>query len=130
MSTLEGIPGIESFIRCKVIQDRQTHRQLSNMLKQMYPSMRGLSAANVKRFCKAHYIHRTSRLSDSQLDTAVRLCVGKVSDLSSSLSCPTAKPLAWIMCGNSDVDNHRYVLDVDPMINFHPSVVNGAILVT
>ena len=78
-ATLEGITGIEDFVRRRIVEDRVFHKRLSEELMSMYPHIRrGLSQMSVRRFCDAHNIHATSRLTDSELDTAVRSCVRKV----------------------------------------------------
>ena len=79
MATLEDISGVEDFIRRRIVEDRVSHKRLSEELMSMYPYVRrGLSQMSVRRFCDAHNIHATLRLTDSELDTAVRSCVRKV----------------------------------------------------
>ena len=34
-----------------VLTKRKTHQEISNVIRERYPDMRGLSAMNVKRFC-------------------------------------------------------------------------------
>lgn len=80
MAALEDIPHIQGFVRQRIVEDRISHHRLSNELKQIYPNMRGLSAMSVRRFCRNNDIHATSRISDIQLDTAVRNCIVQVSD--------------------------------------------------
>ena len=79
MATLEEIAGIEDFIRKRIVEDRVTHQRLSQELKLKYPYIRrGLSQMSIRRFCEAHDIHASSRITDSELDAAVRRCISKV----------------------------------------------------
>ena len=66
-------------IRQKVERDHATHAQISDELTSMSPGERGFSASNVKRFCLAKNIHKTSRMSDSEVEHAVGQAVQKVS---------------------------------------------------
>ena len=65
MSALEDQ---EAFIRSEVEDERWTHKQVSDYLKEHFPGRRGYS---VERFCSDKDIHKTSRISDQQLDEAV-----------------------------------------------------------
>ena len=75
MATLEGLSGIELFIREKVEGQRKTHQEVSDELVLLHPSVRGLSWMSVRRFCSEHGIHKTLRLDDHYLDQAVALNV-------------------------------------------------------
>ena len=78
MATVEEITGIENFIRIRIVEDRVSHKCLSEELMSMYPHIkRGLSQMSVRRFCDAYNIHGTSRLTDAELDTAVSGCIKK-----------------------------------------------------
>lgn len=78
MALLDTIPGID-FIRDKIEQGA-TQEVLSDRLKALYPLIpRGLSCRSVRRFYEAYYIHSSSRLSDTQLDTVVKTSIHKVS---------------------------------------------------
>ena len=80
MALLDTIPGVD-FIRDKIEQGA-THKALGDELKALYPLIsRGLSYRSVRRFCEAHDIHSSSRLSDVQLDTVVKTSIHKVSYL-------------------------------------------------
>ena len=82
MATLEEFTGIEDFIR-RIVEGRVSHKHLSEELMSMYPHIkRSLSQMSVRRFCDAHNIHGTSRLTDAELDTAVSGCVRKVRERS------------------------------------------------
>ena len=78
MATLEGLPGIELFIRQRVEEQRKTHQEVSDELMFLHPGVRGLSRMSVRRFCCEHNIHKTSRLDDRTLDRAVALSVMRV----------------------------------------------------
>ena len=78
MATLEGLPGIELFIRQRVEEQRKTHQEVSDELMLLHPGVRGLSRMSVRRFCCQHYIHKTSRLDECTLDRAVALNVMRV----------------------------------------------------
>ncbi len=78
MATLDSIVGIEALVRRKVVEERKTHQQISDELKEVYPRMKGHSSRSVRRFCDKHNIHVTSRLTDDQLDRVVAASVSKV----------------------------------------------------
>ena len=73
MATLEGLPGIELFIRQRVEEQQKTHQEVSDELMLLHPGVRGLSRMSVRRFCCQHYIHKTSRIDECTLDRAVAL---------------------------------------------------------
>ena len=80
MAVLETIPGIEEYIRKRVVEDRATHKVVSEELNLLFPWVsRGLSSRSIRRFCEAHNFHATSRLADTQLDMVVRSRIHKVS---------------------------------------------------
>lgn len=70
---------LEDFIREKVEKEKWTYRKLSLYLQQVYPSERGFSIRSLERFCSLKDIHRTQRLTGSELDNAVSEAIGKVS---------------------------------------------------
>ena len=78
MTTLEGLPGIELFIRQRVEEQQKTHREVSDELMLLHPGVRGLSRMSVQCFCCQRYIQETSRLDDCTLDRAVALNVMRV----------------------------------------------------
>ena len=78
MATLEGLSGIELFIREKVEGQWKTHEEVSDELMLLHPSVRGFSRMSVRRFCSEHGIHKTSRLDDHYLDQVVALNVMRV----------------------------------------------------
>lgn len=81
MATIATIPGAHALVRKLVVDDRKSHRDISDELRRRYPSTRGLSARSVRRFCETHDIHSTSRVSDLELDAYVRNGVARVSVL-------------------------------------------------
>lgn len=78
MATVEAIPGIESFVRSRIVHERKTHQQVSDELIRSNPGMKGLSTRSVRRFCEKFGIHASSRLSNSELDRVVSSSVSKV----------------------------------------------------
>ena len=76
MASLEEL---EDFIREKIETERWTHRRLSAYLQQVYCGGRGFSVRSLQRFCSAKGIHKTSRLSAQEIDTAVSDSIAKVS---------------------------------------------------
>ena len=68
----------EDFIRQKVEKDHTTHAPISEELKTMFPEKRGFSVRSVTRFCAYHNIHKTSRMSQDEVDHAVNQAVLKV----------------------------------------------------
>ena len=81
MALLDTIPGIELVIRRMVVQEKKTYQAVSNELNSMFPNSSGQSTRSVRRYCDAHDIHATSRLSDGGLDTLVSNCVRKVHEI-------------------------------------------------
>ena len=80
MAVMATIPGIEDYVRKRIVEDRATHKVVSEELKRMYPSVsRGLSSRSIRRFCETRDIHASSRLSDTQLDIVMRTNIHKVS---------------------------------------------------
>ena len=51
-----------------VLTKRKTHQEISNILKERHPDMRGLSAMNVRRFCNKNGMRTRTTLDDSELD--------------------------------------------------------------
>ena len=78
MAAVEAIPGIESFVRSRIVHERKTHQQVSDELIRSNPGMKGLSTRSVRRFCEKFGIHASSRLSNSELDRVVSSSVSKV----------------------------------------------------
>ena len=78
MATLATIPGVEGYIRHSIEIRYLTHEQLSRELSARYPTVRGLSAASVKRYCLQNDIHRTARIDQQSLDRLVYLNVMRV----------------------------------------------------
>ena len=77
--SLRSIPGIESLLKKKVVDERKSYETVSQELKSAYPSLtRGLSARSIRRYCSDHGIQSTSRLTDAQMDRVVAAQVAKV----------------------------------------------------
>lgn len=60
------------------VQNGFTHQQISVELQQLYPGCPGLSTRSVRRFCENNNIHRSSRLSASEVDAVVEQAVHQV----------------------------------------------------
>ena len=75
---MNTIPGLEDLVRNLVVNQRRTHKFVSEILQSTYPSLSGLSARSVRRFCRQHAIHGTSRLTDNDIDNCVRGSIRKV----------------------------------------------------
>ena len=78
MASLEVL---EALIREKVESEKLSHRRLTGHLQQqqLYPGERGFSVRSLERFCSTKGIHKTSRLSEPEIDTAVSDNITKVS---------------------------------------------------
>ena len=61
----------EAFVRSKIEDERWTHKQVSDYLKEHFPGRTGYIVCSVERFCSDKDIHKTSQISDGQLDEAV-----------------------------------------------------------
>ena len=74
---------MEEYISVDLVRDfvlrKLTHKQISEELQRENPGVRGLSEMSVRRFCFKHNIHRTTQISDGELDCAVRKAVSQVS---------------------------------------------------
>ena len=77
---LASVPGVDSFIRKLVIEEKRSHLYISEELKKRYPTVsRGLSARTVRRYCADNGIHKTSRLNEDAIDRLVRTNIERVS---------------------------------------------------
>ena len=70
---------METFIRDKIAQENWTHSRLCNYLKRRYPNSRGISIRSIQRFCADKDIHKTCRLTTSELDEVVSEAIRTVS---------------------------------------------------
>ena len=61
-----------------VLMERKTHEEISCLLKQSYPHMRGLSAMSVRRFCNEHEICTRTKLNDEQIIEEVSKAMAQV----------------------------------------------------
>lgn len=79
MSAITDIdPGLKNFIIKKLVHEGLTYEQLSIVLQQMYPGNRGFSVRSLQRYCSRENIHKTSRLSDTELHYVVQESVLQV----------------------------------------------------
>ena len=78
MAVLEDL-GVLSFVE-RSLKNGSTHKAITEDLRTLYPGVRGISVRSLKRFCAAHQLHSTSRLTDQALDVLVSFAVQTVSD--------------------------------------------------
>ena len=71
MAAISSLPGIESCMREFVEELGLSYVLISEVLKRMYPDVRGFSPMSVRRYCRTRGIRKTSRLDDVQLDVEV-----------------------------------------------------------
>ena len=78
MCTIDKFDDMESFIRYKIEVENCSQKELSALLQQSFPGMKGLSVRSLQRFCSSQDIHRTSRLEEDELDQVVEESVNQV----------------------------------------------------
>ena len=78
MATIGTLPNIEREMRDFVQTQRLFHKQISDLLNQKYPGIRGFSPMSVRRYCRSLGISKTSQLNDAQLDQAIVQSVAEV----------------------------------------------------
>ena len=61
-----------------VLTKRKTHQEISNILKERHPDMRGLSANNVRGFCNENEIKTWKTLDDSGIEKEVTKSITEV----------------------------------------------------
>lgn len=67
-----------NFVRDLFLRRKKTHAEISNILKQMYPGVKGFSERTVRRFCLNNNIGR-DRITTDELEEHVGTAVKKVS---------------------------------------------------
>lgn len=67
----------DAFIR-EGLSNNSTYIAIAMELQQRYPSVRGLSARSVRRYCNDHQMSRSSRLTSSEVDDVVERAVSSV----------------------------------------------------
>ena len=65
-------------IKPLVLTEIKTHQEISNILKERYPNMRGLSAINVRRFCNENGKKTRTTLNDSEIEKKVTKSIAQV----------------------------------------------------
>lgn len=78
MATLESM---HDFVKDKLVKERWTHSKISGYLQQAHPGIQGFNIHSVQRFCSVNSIHKTSKLSDQQLDQVVSNQIEQVCEL-------------------------------------------------
>ena len=61
-----------------VLRKSKTHQEISNILRERYPDIRGSSAMNVRRFCNETGIRTRTTLDDSEVEKEVTRSVAEV----------------------------------------------------
>ena len=72
--TLPMVLWFFGFFNSLVLTKRKTHQEISNVSRERYPDMRGLSTMNVKRICN----EIRSTLNDSQIEREVTKFIAQV----------------------------------------------------
>lgn len=62
------------YVACQRKNGR-TYAEISEQLKQMFPSQKGLSERSVRRFCK---LHRLTKMDEEEVDEVVEQAVDEV----------------------------------------------------
>ena len=71
---------LEELVKEKIENERWTYKKLSTHLQELYPGTKGISARSLRRFCSSRDIHRTSRLSEHEVDIVVSGAIAKVGE--------------------------------------------------
>ena len=66
------------FIRNVFEKEPDKTFDMSNILQDMYPEVRGFSTRNIKRLCSKHGITRRAVVAEGCLDNAVRQAVREI----------------------------------------------------
>ena len=61
-----------------VLTKRKTHQEISNIFKERFSDMWGLSAINVRRFCNENAIRTWTTLNDSEIKKEVTKSIAQV----------------------------------------------------
>ena len=77
---MSALNSFEDFIRQKIERDHATHHQICEELTSTFPGKLGFSVRSIQRFCKEKNIHKTSRLSASEVKSAVQEAVLEVNE--------------------------------------------------
>ena len=78
VATLSCIEGLKDDMYRKVVSERKAYNQISRELQHCYPSVRGISARSVRRYCSINGIKRTSRIADHEIERVVATNIAKV----------------------------------------------------
>ena len=71
ISVLDDVLGLKSFIQVKLVEERLTYKELSELLQKNFPGIKGLSTRTLQRYCSNEGIQKTSKLSDDALDRVI-----------------------------------------------------------
>ncbi len=83
-------------IRNFVFKRTMTHKQISEELQQRNLGVGGLSEMSIRRFCSKYNIHRTTQISDGELDCVVLKAVSQVSLKSENAGCLHWANVLWL----------------------------------
>ena len=61
-----------------VLRESKAHQEISNILRERHPDIRGSSAMNVRRFCNETGIRTRTTLDDSEVEKEVTRSVAEV----------------------------------------------------
>ena len=76
-----ALADFEDYVQRRVETDGVTHRRISEELKERFHGVRGFSIRNIECFCREKGIHKSSRLSESEVLSAVSEAVARVCHL-------------------------------------------------
>ena len=65
-------------MRSLVLTERKSHKEISNILTERNPGVRGLSAMSVRRFCEKNGIRTRTTLDAKEIENEVSKCVSQV----------------------------------------------------
>ena len=61
---------------CYLLDEKYTHAQISEILKQQYPGQIGFSVSSIEKYCKQNGL--SSRISQAEVNEMVRVAVDEV----------------------------------------------------
>ena len=77
MAALEELEDMKAVIEEKLSQGL-TYVDISRQIQEQYPNVKGFSIRSIERFCASHGLHKTSRLSQHELQKVVTTAVHQV----------------------------------------------------
>ena len=96
-----------SYVKDLVEKEKKTHKEVSEILRQVYPGVDGLSERSVRRYCATYGIRRhDTTLTSTDLDIVVSAAVAEVSVFYFLLLKPCSTPYFRV---NTDLYFHCWV---------------------